>query len=210
MRNTAQARAWPAHWSKKIYANILKKCPLEKGIYFSTDIIGNLIKTGNWYSNLNTDFNTLDNILKTAKPNFVISVNSEIYQNAGANSVQQIAYGLAHANEYLNKFGGNIAQKIQFKFAISSNYFFEIAKIRAFRYLYQLISEQYNTSCSAQVFVEPSFRNKTSDSYNNHVQRFSTEFMSGIIGGANTISNNITNKSCLQNRLRQLFQRWQQ
>jgi len=172
---------------------------ITETIYLNIDIIGNLAKTGNWYSNLNTDFNTLDNILKTAKPNFVISVNSEIYQNAGANSVQQIAYGLAHANEYLNKFGGNIAQKIQFKFAISSNYFFEIAKIRAFRYLYQLISEQYNTSCSAQVFVEPSFRNKTSDSYNNHVQRFSTEFMSGIIGGANTISNNITNKSCLQN-----------
>ncbi|MBI9040496.1 methylmalonyl-CoA mutase family protein [Lutibacter sp.] len=168
-------------------------------VYLNIDIIGNLAKTGNWYSNLTTDFNTLENILKTAKPNFVISVNSEIYQNAGANSIQQIAYALAHANEYLNKFGGNIAAKIQFKFALGSNYFFEIAKIRAFRYLYQLICEQYNTNCSAQVFVEPSFRNKTSDSYNNHVQRVSTEFMSGIIGGANTISNNSNNKSCLQN-----------
>ena len=166
-------------------------------LYLNIDIIGNLAKTGNWFSNLNTDFNTLENIIKKNKSSFIISVNTDLYQNAGANTVQQVAYVLAHVNEYFNKFGGEIANKIQFNFAIGSNYFFEISKLRAFRYLYQLICEQYNTTYIAQIFVEPSFRNKTANNYNNNVQRASIEYMSGILGGANTISNNITNKTCL-------------
>ena len=166
-------------------------------LYLNIDIIGNLAKTGNWFSNLNTDFNTLENIIKKNKSSFIISVNTDLYQNAGANTVQQVAYVLAHVNEYFNKFGVEIANKIQFNFAIGSNYFFEISKLRAFRYLYQLICEQYNIKGSAKIFIEPSFRNKTANNYNNNVQRASIEYMSGILGGANTISNNITNKTCL-------------
>ncbi len=166
-------------------------------LYLNIDIIGNLTKTGNWHSNLNSDFNTLGNIIKNNKSGCIISVNTDLYQNAGANTIQQVAYALAHVNEYLNKFGAEITNKIQFNFAIGSNYFFEISKLRAFRYLYQLICEQYNTTCIAQIFVEPSFRNKTANNYNNNVQRASIEYMSGIFGGANTISNNITNKTCL-------------
>ncbi len=33
-----------------------------------------------------------------------LSVDLGLYQNAGANITQQIAYSLAHANEYLNRF----------------------------------------------------------------------------------------------------------
>lgn len=166
-------------------------------IYLNIDIIGNLAKTGNWHSNLNSDFNILGNIIKNNKSGFIISVNTDLYQNSGANTIQQVAYALAHVNEYINKFGGEIANKIQFNFALGSNYFFEISKLRAFRYLYQLICEQYNRTCTPQIFVEPSFRNKTANTYNNNVQRASIEYLSGILGGANTISNNTTHKTCL-------------
>ena len=146
---------------------------------------------------MNSDFNILGNIIKNNKSGFIISVNTDLYQNSGANTIQQVAYALAHVNEYINKFGGEIANKIQFNFALGSNYFFEISKLRAFRYLYQLICEQYNRTCTPQIFVEPSFRNKTANTYNNNVQRASIEYLSGILGGANTISNNTTHKTCL-------------
>ncbi len=119
----------------------------------------------------------------------MVSVAVDIYQNAGANTVQQVAYALAHANEYLTKFGGAIANKIQFNFAVGSNYFFEISKIRAFRYLYNLISQEYGANANAVIYVEPSLRNKTLYDYNVNMLRTTTESMSAILAGANTVSN---------------------
>ena len=68
------------------------------------DIIGNLAKSGNWFKNLREDHIILENILTNHAQNFgsVLSVDIGLYQNAGANIVQQLAYGIAHANEYLN------------------------------------------------------------------------------------------------------------
>lgn len=158
-------------------------------VYYNLDIVGNLAKTGNWFNSLTNDFNVIENLLQQNKKQFLLSVDVNIYQNAGANTVQQTAYTLAHANEYLTKFGDDIAQKIQFNFAMGSNYFFEISKIRAFRYLYNLILGEYNINSIAQIFAEPSLRNKTL--YDAHVNmlRTTTESMSAILGGANTISN---------------------
>jgi methylmalonyl-CoA mutase len=156
-------------------------------VFYNIDIIGNLAKSGNWYTSLNDDFNKLENLIKNNK--FIISVNADLYQNSGANTVQQVAYALAHANEYLTKLGSEIATQIQFNFATGGNYFFEIAKIRAFKYLYNLILGAYNTSANAQIFAEPSLRNKTLYDYNVNMLRTTTESMSAILSGANTISN---------------------
>ncbi|MDO9595073.1 MAG: methylmalonyl-CoA mutase family protein, partial [Lutibacter sp.] len=120
---------------------------------------------------------------------FILGVNADIYQNAGANIVQQVAYALAVANEYLTRFGAEIAQKMQFNFAVGNHYFFEISKIRAFKYVYNLMLSQYETEANAIVFAEPSLRNKTIYDYNVNMLRTTTESMSAILGGANTISN---------------------
>ncbi|MFK5958545.1 MAG: methylmalonyl-CoA mutase subunit beta [Lutibacter sp.] len=158
-------------------------------VFFNIDIVGNLAKTGNWYASLNEDFKVLEKLIQNNKTKFIISVNVDLYQNAGANTVQQVAYALTHANEYLTKFGGEIASKIQFNFTIGGNYFFEIAKIRAFKYLYNLILSTYNVTANAQIFTEPSLRNKTLYDYNVNMLRTTTESMSAILSGANTISN---------------------
>ena len=74
-------------------------------IHLLTDIIGNLAKTGNWFKNLKEDHQVLENIAKeTSNINNIISVDLGMLQNAGATMIQQLAYGLAHANEYLNHF----------------------------------------------------------------------------------------------------------
>ena len=162
--------------------------------YFNVDIVGNLALTGNWFVSLQNDFNTLENILKSSKHSFVLGVNAAIYQNAGANSVQQVAYALAHASEYLLKFGGKAATKIQFNVATGSNYFFEIAKIRALKYLYNLIANVYDAeNVNATIHSEPSLRNKTLYDYNVNMLRTTTESMSAILGGATTISNHSYN-----------------
>ena len=158
-------------------------------VFYNIDIIGNLARTGNWHKSLNDDFKTLETLLHKNPAAFILGVNADIYQNAGANTVQQIAYALAVANEYLTRFGAEIAQKIQFNFAIGNNYFFEISKIRAFKYVHNLILSEYNTSANAVIFAEPSLRNKTIYDYNINMLRTTTESMSAILGGANTMAN---------------------
>lgn len=161
----------------------------EETIFFNIDIIGKLVKTGNWYKSLNDDFKILENIISRNPYKNILSVDVSIYQNAGANTVQQVAYALSHVNEYLTMFGGSIAKNIQFNFSVGSNYFFEISKIRAFRYLFDLILKAYNTKATAIIFAEPSLRNKTLYDFNINILRTSTECMSAIFGGSNTISN---------------------
>lgn len=162
----------------------------NKTVFFNIDIIGNLAKTGNWYKSLNEDFKNLESIIHKNPTNFNVAVNVDIYQNAGANTVQQVAYSIAHVNEYLLKFGGEIANKIQFNFAIGSNYFFEISKLRAFRYLFKLVLNEYNIKAEPKIFTHPSLRNKTSLASNSlNELRTQTECLSAIFGGANTITN---------------------
>lgn len=171
------------------FINELAELLKNETVFYNIDIIGKLARTGNWHKSLNDDFKTLEAIIHKNPAAFILSVNADIYQNAGANAVQQVAYALAVANEYLTRFGAEIAQKIQFNFAVGNNYFFEISKIRAFKYVYNLMLSQYDTNANALVFAEPSLRNKTIYDYNVNLLRTTTECMSAILGGANTISN---------------------
>lgn len=160
----------------------------SKNIYFNTDIIGNLAKTGNWFTNLKSDYALLEKIVKITDN--CINVNASIYQNAGANIVQQLAYTLAHANEYLNYFGKKITSKVHFKFSVGSNYFFEIAKLRAFRILWEShLKKQNIKNTTAHVFAQPTLRNKTLYDYNVNMLRTTSECMSCVFGGANTVAN---------------------
>ncbi|MBG7612456.1 methylmalonyl-CoA mutase subunit beta [Polaribacter sp. BAL334] len=164
-----------------------KFCDSEN-VFFQTDIIGNLAENGNWFFNLNEDHKRLKNISNSCKNS--ISVSLDLYQNAGATISQQLGYALAHANEYLLHFGKEIAKNMHFSFAVGSNYFFEIAKIRAFRILWETLLNEYGIENStAHIFTQPSLRNKTIYDYNVNMLRTTSECMSAILGGSNTISN---------------------
>jgi len=166
-------------------------------IYYNIDIIGNLANTGNWFHNLKKDHHILREVFKKNPHKNILSVDTALYQNAGANIVQQLAYGMAHALEYLNHFdneltSGNIQlsqPKMTFKIAIGPNYFFEIAKIRAFRKLYALLSSEFGVPNTCHIIAFPSKRNKTIYDYNVNMLRTTMESMSAAIGGANSICN---------------------
>jgi methylmalonyl-CoA mutase len=111
-----------------------------------------------------------------------------LYQNAGANMVQQIAYSLAHANEYFNRIT-DINQPIVFQVSVGTNYFFEIAKLRALRILFNTIAQEYNHNLDCHLLVTPTKRNKTIYDYNVNMLRTTTECMSAILGGADAIAN---------------------
>lgn len=159
-------------------------------VYYSIDLIGNLNKDGNWFHSLEKDHQILENLVSNNSTINSIGVNTSTYQNAGANCVQQLAYGLAHANEYLNHFAKtNREIKLTFTVSVGSNYFFEIAKIRALRLLYATIANLYNCPVNCHILAIPSKRNKTIYDYNVNMLRTTTECMSAILGGADTVAN---------------------
>jgi methylmalonyl-CoA mutase len=158
-------------------------------IYCNLDPIGHLAKEGNWFKTKEkNNFETLNSLSKIVSKSSIISIDGALYQNAGANMVQQIAYSLAHANEYLNRIS-IINQPIVFQISVGTNYFFEIAKLRALRILFNLIAKEYNPNLECHLLVSPTKRNKTIYDYNVNMLRTTTECMSAIIGGADAIAN---------------------
>nr|MBA3985567.1 methylmalonyl-CoA mutase [Flavobacteriales bacterium] len=99
---------------------------------------------------------------------------------------------LAHGNEYLNHLHTNKTGKnltFTFQFAVGSNYFFEIAKLRAMRKLYAALAGEYGFRENCHLFVTPSKRNKTIYDYNVNMLRTTTECMSAVLGSADTVCN---------------------
>lgn len=161
-------------------------------IQINTDIIENLAKSGNWFTTPNEDFSKFKSIVKHTNS---FTINANLYQNAGASIVQQLAYALTHANEYLSVINEDLSieakKKLQLNFEVSvgSNYFFEIAKLRALRILWRTIALEYKVNLICKITATPTKRNKTIYDFNTNLLRTSTECMSAILGGANTICN---------------------
>ena len=155
--------------------------------FIQVDPIGQLVKDGNWFENLEKDFEKLNTITsKTTVP--FLTISSVIYQNAGANIVQQLAYTLAQVNEYFNRISA-INQPITIEVAVGTNYFFEIAKLRALRILFNTLATEYNHNFDCHIIATPTKRNKTLYDYNVNMLRTTTECMSAILGGANAVAN---------------------
>lgn len=163
-----------------------------KSVNLHCDIIHNLAKTGNWHNNLKDDHSKFEIIIKNTNE---LSIDICLYQNAGATIIQQLGYGLAHANEYLNHLYSVITSKskqalnVTFNVSVGSNYFFEIAKIRALRQLWSALASEYNINSDCKIIASPSKRNKTIYDYNVNLLRTTTECMSAILGGANSVCN---------------------
>lgn len=158
-------------------------------IFCNLDPIGQLAKDGNWFTTKEkNNFETLNLLSKQTKSISLISINATLYQNAGANMVQQLAYSIGQVNEYFNRLD-SIDQPIVFEIAVGTNYFFEIAKLRALRILFSVVAKEYNHNLDCNIVASPTKRNKTLYDYNINMLRTTTECMSAILGGADAIAN---------------------
>jgi methylmalonyl-CoA mutase len=166
------------------------------------DPIGFLLLHGDFYLTKQGNFDEAEYLIQTINkkiPGFhAITVNGQLFNNAGATLIQELAYSLASGNEYLAELTSkglpvdSIAGTIQFSLGIGSNYFMEIAKLRAARLLWSKIVEEYDpeTPGSGRMFIHSttSLWNKTIyDPYVN-LLRTTTEGMSAVIGNSDSIS----------------------
>lgn len=166
------------------------------------DPISYLLLFGDFYYSQEIDMAQSAELLALVSaelPGFkAISINGDFLHNGAATSVQEMAFSLNSAVEYLTFlteagfFVDVIAKHMTVCFGIGSNYFMEIAKIRAFRYLWARMIEQFNPESeeSKKIYIHSttSIWNKTI--YDSHVNllRSTTEVMSAAIAGADSIS----------------------
>ena len=72
---------------------------------------------------------------------------------------------------------------------MGTNYFFEIAKLRALRILIKTLASAYDHNLECHIIATPTKRNKTVYDYNVNMLRTTTECMSAILGGADGVAN---------------------
>lgn len=165
-------------------------CPLSR---YST--------SGSFYVSKDQDLKTLSNLFHTGShlPNVqLVTVNGTIFRNTGSGIVSELAFSMAMATDYLTYLTDKghdideIAPRFRFHFGIGSDYFMEIAKFRAARYLWSKIANAYGindaNATKTHIYTSNASWNKTLfDPYVNML-RTTTESMSAILGGVNSLS----------------------
>lgn len=167
------------------------------------DPLGRLMLNGTLCIPVESGFDYLASLTLDAAhlPNYHnVLVNGSNFTNTGSGSVQELAFSIAMAVEYLAQLTdrgidpGLAVTRLRFRFGIGSNYFMEIAKLRAARILWSLINEAFglhgNDSARMEIHSVTSEWNKTLyDPYVNML-RTQTEAMSAVLGGTDSLTVN--------------------
>ncbi|MDQ3393223.1 MAG: methylmalonyl-CoA mutase family protein [Bacteroidota bacterium] len=147
------------------------------------------------------DFQSVFEILNLSKAfkNFhCFSVTTDVYKNSGASIIQEAALFICSFIQYVKEFSKQgidvetIFQKVSFHTSIGTNFFHEIAKIRALKSLTSQIAASYKIKNFAAgeipIHGETGWWTKTAKDPHSNILRNTTEAMSGILGGCSTIS----------------------
>ena len=178
-----------------IVAAVKKNGGKIKGI-IGADPIGELAANGKLDQSLDKLFDEEASAAKWAVKNApelkTLFVKSDVYSNGGANDVQEIAYTLATAVQYIRALmerGLTIdeaASQIMFGFSMGENFFMQVAKLRAVRPIWAEIIKAFGGNAESQkahVHGRPALFFKTVyDPYVNML-RNTTEIFSGVVGG---------------------------
>jgi methylmalonyl-CoA mutase len=193
--------------SKEIL-DLIIKITTERGLdpgkihgAIEADPIARLMLNGKLCVPVETGFDYLTSLTGSASvfPNLrTIHLNASNFNNAGADIVQELAFGISMGSEYMTQLTERglsadiAASKIRFSFGIGSDYFPEIAKLRAARLLWSVVTNGFKPSNSESNKMDmhcvTSEWNKTVyDPYVNML-RTQTEAMSAIIGGTDSLT----------------------
>jgi len=89
-----------------------------------------LASSGNWFENQKQDFEVLIKTSELKSFSNAVNIDARLYQNAGGLIIQQLAYTLAHLNEYLNLFQNSIEKieplTVNILISQGSNYFLKL------------------------------------------------------------------------------------
>ena len=165
------------------------------------DLVRLLMKVGHTHC-WSTDLNPLLHIvlareLAVLEVGKVLTLDAGKFEEAGATTIQEVGFTLAEGIDFLASLqalgieANRAGELITFSFAIGANYFFQIAKLRAFRLLWARVVETFGETgegAKARIHARGSRWNKTIYDPHVNILRGTTEAMSAILGGADSVT----------------------
>ncbi len=134
------------------------------------------------------------NVIDAAQAEFVpFAIHGETFEEAGATAAQEVGLTLAAGVDFLTAMeerGLNVdhaAAAIEFGFAMGANYFFQIAKLRAFRMVWARAVGNFGgtgEAACARIAARTSRWNRTVYDPHLNILRGTTEAMAAVLGGA--------------------------
>jgi methylmalonyl-CoA mutase len=157
--------------------------------YIDFDIFNQYLETGSLDNDLITQSSQLIGIFSDY-PNFkTLTVSGTIYQDAGSNQVQEIAYtlnSLVFLIEEMTAKGCSekeIFDNLHFILGVSSEYFVEIAKFRVFNSLLSELASKYGVvKPKVGLSAKTSVWSKSVTDPNTNMLRSTTEAMAALLG----------------------------
>jgi methylmalonyl-CoA mutase len=125
-----------------------------------------------------------------------VGVSGTHWFEAGANAVQELAFTIASAVEYLRALAERgvsateTAERMRFRFATGPRLFTEVAKYRAFRLIWTRVLAAYgvsNTARPSKVHAVTGRWNKSTLDPHVNLLRATTEALSAVLGGADSL-----------------------
>lgn len=128
----------------------------------------------------------------------VADVAADAWHNAGATAVEELAFSMAAGVELLeNRLQDGIgiddaAARMVFRYAVGSQFFIEIAKLRAARLLWAQIVTAFEGSASGAAYLHihavTATANKTAIDPHNNLLRASAEALAAVLGGCDWLT----------------------
>jgi methylmalonyl-CoA mutase len=135
-----------------------------------------------------------DYAAKNAPQLRTISIQGDVYHNAGATATQELAYIISTLVCYLEEMKSRglapetVLPHIRIRLAIGSDYFMEISKIRAVRMLWSKVAAAYGVQNAAiHIHASTSKWNKTTYDAHTNMLRVTAEAFAAVVGGVDSL-----------------------
>jgi len=147
------------------------------------------LKKGSFNTGFWDEFKSVNKKATSLTAYKTLSIQGQEYHNSGATATQELAYSLAQISEYFSHNSDLKASKIQVSLGVSTNYFFEIAKFRAIRILWNQVLKAYKKEDTIlDLRAETGLRSSTLFDPHVNMLRTTSQCMSAALGGANTVN----------------------
>ena len=165
---------------------------------FENDPLGELVARGALHQSLNSRFDHMAALtayaMESAPQLRTITVKGDVYHNAGATATQELAYIVATLVCYFEEmkarglFPEGVLPHVRIRLAVGSDYFMEISKIRAARWLWSKVAAAYGVeNAPVHIHASTSKWNKTTYDAHTNMLRVTAEAFAAVIGGVDSL-----------------------
>lgn len=165
---------------------------------FENDPLAELVAKGSLRQSLKTRFDHMaaltDYAAKNAPQLRTITVKGDVYHNAGATATQELAYIISTLVCYIEEMKARglapetVLPHIRIRLAVGSDYFMEIAKIRAARWLWSKVAAAYGMeNAPVHIHASTSKWNKTTYDAHTNMLRVTAEAFAAVVAGVDSL-----------------------